>query len=621
MAELIPTRSSCLRRMTSGERRFSERLEDKLENDYLCWFNVPVGPKQLQPDFIILHPGRGFLALEVKDWHLDTIREADRSTCTLLTDRGLVKEINPMLQARGYAMEISSALRRDRALVNPEGHRHAGALGMPFGWGVVLANITRKQFDTAQLGEVLDSHRVICQDEVVPLVPMDQFQERLWGMFYVVFPCLLSLPQIDRVRAHLFPELRLPSDGQAGLFPPEPGSAEAASDLPELVRIMDMEQERLARSLGEGHRVIHGVAGSGKTMILGYRSVHLARTLEKPILVLCYNVSLAGRLEQLIAERGLQHRVSVKTFHAWCRHILVTYNVELPTEKGQAFYDCLVTSVIESVEKGRIPRGQYGAVLIDEGHDFAAEWLKLVAQMVDPETNSLMLLYDDAQSLYGKDRPKFTFASVGIQARGRTKVLQMNYRNTYELLFVARQFAAELLESREADEDGIPVVSPSSSGRRGPLPELIRCSDLKSEAAYIAERVRKEIGRGVAPDRIAVIYPHWKVEQAVRLALEAQDVAYCSTQSSDGKKKLFVDPKKVKLITMESSKGLEFLVALIPGLGMMPDAEEEEAEEARRLYVGMTRAVESLVMTYSQESVFTDRILRAINEVQGSLRQ
>ena len=41
-------------------------------------------------------------------------------------------------------------------------------------------------------------------------------------------------------------------------------------------RVMDLQQEQLARSMGEGHRVIHGVAGSGKTMILGYRAQYLA---------------------------------------------------------------------------------------------------------------------------------------------------------------------------------------------------------------------------------------------------------------------------------------------------------------------------------------------------------
>ena len=35
---------------------------------------------------------------------------------------------------------------------------------------------------------------------------------------------------------------------------------------------MDLQQEKLARSVGDGHRVIHGVAGSGKNMILGYRA-------------------------------------------------------------------------------------------------------------------------------------------------------------------------------------------------------------------------------------------------------------------------------------------------------------------------------------------------------------
>ena len=34
-------------------------LEDKLDDDYLLWYDVPVGPQQLYPDFIVLHPSRG----------------------------------------------------------------------------------------------------------------------------------------------------------------------------------------------------------------------------------------------------------------------------------------------------------------------------------------------------------------------------------------------------------------------------------------------------------------------------------------------------------------------------------------------------------------------------------
>jgi superfamily I DNA and RNA helicase len=93
------------------------------------------------------------------------------------------------------------------------------------------------------------------------------------------------------VRWILFPEVRVPT--QLALFADADGDA---NELPDIMRVMDLQQEQLARSLGDGHRVIHGVAGSGKTMILGYRAEYLAKAStasSKPILVLCYNEPLA----------------------------------------------------------------------------------------------------------------------------------------------------------------------------------------------------------------------------------------------------------------------------------------------------------------------------------------
>jgi superfamily I DNA/RNA helicase len=83
---------------------------------------------------------------------------------------------------------------------------------------------------------------------------------------------------------------------------------------------------------------------------------------------------------------------------------------------------------IQGVDAGRIPRAQYGAIMIDEGHDFEPEWLKLVTQMVDPSTDSLLLLYDDAQAIYRKSKGlDFSLSSVGIKAAGRTSILRLNY--------------------------------------------------------------------------------------------------------------------------------------------------------------------------------------------------
>lgn len=59
MATLIPALGACVSRMTSGERRLAERLEHKLDDDYLLWYDVPMGPKNAHPDFCVMHPRRG----------------------------------------------------------------------------------------------------------------------------------------------------------------------------------------------------------------------------------------------------------------------------------------------------------------------------------------------------------------------------------------------------------------------------------------------------------------------------------------------------------------------------------------------------------------------------------
>lgn len=621
MARFFPARSSC-RFDTRGEMRFAERLEKKLEDDYLCWYNVPLGPKQRQPDFVILHPSRGLLILEVKDWKLESIQSMDRSKTQLITGERLKSVDNPLLQARVYALEVVTTLQRDPALCQQAGSPHAGKLLMPWGHGVVLTAITRSQFEQTDLPQVLNPQLAICQDEMIESVDEEAFQQRLWDMFLHVFPCQLSLPQIDRVRYHLFPEVRVSSQpGQFGLF-----SGEEAP-LPDLIRVMDLQQEQLARSLGEGHRVIHGAAGSGKTMILGYRCSHLAATSSKPILVLCYNSSLAGRLTQIMAERGLADRVHVRNFHAWCREMLVSFHVDLPDESlgYEQKMAAMVENTIAGVDQGRIPRGQYAAVLIDEGHDFQPDWFRLVVQMVDPGTNSLLVLYDDAQAIYqnsGRSKAglNFSFASVGIQAQGRTTILRLNYRNTLEVLSVARAFASELLDGREAGEDGVPMIAPQSAGRRGAFPELICCASDWEERDLLVSHIRDEYASGRCYADMAIIYREKKHAARMELALAEAGIPYTSASSTRGRKQLYSAEDTVKIVSMHSSKGLEFGLVLIPGLEDMPNRHGDPADEARLLYVAMTRAIDRLVMTHSRPNDFTRRIQDSINSVQAELQ-
>lgn len=595
MAKIIPGLNSA----KGGEKRFGERLEALLEDDYLCWFNVPIGRRYQHPDFVVLHPRRGVLVLEVKDWKLDTIQSITRDRATIMTLGGPKDVANPLAQARQYAFAIKSTFERDPALLAPSGQSHQGKLMFPYGFGVVLANITRKQFDSTDLREAIPEHLVICKDEMTENAEPEAFQKRLWGMFSVRFDCLLTMPQVDRIRWHLFPEIRI---SQQNLF----GSSVEQDEVPPadaLMRVMDLQQEQLARSLGEGHRVIHGVAGSGKTLILGYRCQRLAETIDKPILVLCFNVALASKLEYMIAERGLHGRVTVRHFHGWCSDQLKLYNVKRPHD-GADYHDRLVSAVVEGVDRGDIPRAQYGAVLVDEGHDFSPVWLKLITQMVDPGTNSLLLLYDDAQSIYTKQRSrKFSLKSVGIQAQGRTTILRVNYRNTNEILDCAFRVAEGVIRPEEAEEDGIPLVKPEMAGRHGAIPKLIRARSLSDEAKQISAQLKSFNSEGRAWRDMAVLYCAHFIGDEVVAALQRADIPFERIEKGNSRK-YKAGEDSVKLMTMHQSKGLEFPIVAIAGLGHMPYRAEQEAEDARLLYVAMTRATERLVLTASKGSVF-----------------
>jgi hypothetical protein len=595
MATLIPSISTC-KFDAPGERRFARLLEAKLEDDYRCWFNVPIGPSLLHPDFIILHPQRGLIILEVKDWRRSTIQNINHQEATLLVNGGSLKQRNPLDQARSYALAVVDILKSDPQLVWSEG-RMKGKLLLPWTFGVVFTHITRAEFDKTDMGDAIEPHHLICKDEMSESVDVMDFQERLWAMLPFNACGTLSLPQIDRVRWHLFPEIRLPYK-QASLFNEVDDELKS---IPDILRVMDLQQEQLARSLGHGHRVIHGVAGSGKTLILGYRAEYLAKACTRPILILCYNRVLALQLEHWMHVKGISDKVHVHTFHAWCNKQLSAFNIPKPIKDGNEskFFDDMVDTVISQVERQMIPAGQYDAVMIDEGHDFRPEWFKLVVQMVNPHTESLLVLYDDAQSIYDTHKKgKFSFKNVGIQAQGRTTILRVNYRNTNEILDFAAGFAQQLLAQEDADEDSVPRIAPISAGRHGSRPLLIKLPTMRAEADEIARRLVEANSKGIAWKDMAVLY--WDAHDKDELfgALKEQNIYVV------GKKTISFNGKnnKVRMLPFHSSKGLEFPLVAILGSRIAEKA-KTDAMAAQLLYVGMTRATSLLIMTVKEETL------------------
>jgi superfamily I DNA/RNA helicase len=297
--------------------------------------------------------------------------------------------------------------------------------------------------------------------------------------------------------------------------------------------------------------------------------------------------------------------------------VIGSYQLQVPsTTERQEYFRVMAHTVERALETGFVPGGQYTALLVDEAHDFEDAWLRMATRLVNPQTNSLLVLYDDAQSIYQAKRRKFNFASVGIEARGRTSVLRMNYRNTAEVLALAVHCAHSLLEGagETRDEDEIPIVQPASAGRRGHLPVFIDARDERQEADALADYIFEAAQGGMPLDDMAVICRAKYLMRPIELALERRKLAYQSMNAQAFRRFDWRRPS-VKLLTMHSAKGLEFPLVLVAGLQTLPMKGESAEDAARLLYVSMTRATHELVLSAHGTSPIVERVRNSLADV------
>jgi hypothetical protein len=663
-------------RCSTAERRLLRQLRRSLDDDYLIWFATPIGPEQCRPDFIILSPRWGLLLLEVRDWTRQQIRRARRDQVVLASASGQERtELNPLHRLRRAMMGLVELMQQDPSLVRGSG-AFRGKLLFPYGWGLALPHQPRPDpTDPMHRGESFPDRFVLWQNDLDDQVPAHAFAQRLWGMSTVHYPGTLTLQQRDRIRWHLHPEVRVhsllgdldtelgeedddettdfsppvdldldfdlsPSPIRTHVLPRRSGQTVAAaldglgittprtSSLPELMQVLDLRQEQVARTLAEGHWILHGSAGSGKTMILLFRARQLQATArpERPVLVLCHNRVLANRIEALLLEHGADNRIQVRTFHGWCEDLVLRFNLDVSVDRRAVDYlDALVRTTERALESGFIPVDRYTAILVDEGHEFEATWLKMISSQMPPDQGHLLVLYDDAQSPFQRQRRRFSFASVGIQAEGHVRTLRVDYRNTHEIQSVAARLAHQLLVSPDTGlptapgTEPMPLLPPASCGRRGTLPMLLDARDAETEAMLIADRVWRATTDGVPAGDIAILVRAKFLMPPIEKALIARGLQVQSMGDRGFQHFDWAAPA-VRLLTMQAARGLEFPSVIVAGLQSMPRRSEPLDEEIRLLYIAMTRATQELLLATHDDSPMVQRVRDAIEVVRDEVR-
>jgi superfamily I DNA/RNA helicase len=180
---------------------------------------------------------------------------------------------------------------------------------------------------------------------------------------------------------------------------------------------------------------------------------------------------------------------------------------------------------------------------------------------------------------------------------------------------VAYAFADDLLSPNDSGEDQAPTVQPTSAGRRRPKPLLIKLPTLRDEAEYVANKVTEANRTGMPWNEMAVVYRRYGIGQQIADALSRKKIPFQWQQ--DKKQSYSPTHDSVKLITMHSSKGLEFPLVCIPAIGAPSKEEDDAQDEARLLYVAMTRATRELIMTHGEGSVCGEKMEKAMEVLQA----
>ena len=183
-----------------------------------------------------------------------------------------------------------------------------------------------------------------------------------------------------------------------------------------------------------------------------------------------------------------------------------------------------------------------------------------------------------------------------------TPVFWKNCRSKRQIQQSAKAIASALPTVLDRDDDGIPLVKPISCGRDGQAPTIIKLPTLREEAFAIADHLASAHKEGHAWGDMAILCTDWKTMELCADALHQRKLPF-NLRKRSGDYNPAADA--IQIMTMKVSKGLEFPVVALPGVGHMPAKGEDEQEAARVFYVAATRATQRLVITHSANGHFS----------------
>ncbi|MCC7164320.1 MAG: UvrD-helicase domain-containing protein [Anaerolineae bacterium] len=245
-------------------------------------------------------------------------------------------------------------------------------------------------------------------------------------------------------------------------------------------------------------------------------------------------------------------------------------------------------------------RSPFDFIVVDEAQDINIQQLRFLAALAGDRPNGLFFAGDLGQRIF---QQPFSWKSLGVDVRGRSKTLSINYRTSHQI----RMEADKLLGRELADVDGLTETrSGTISVFNGPAPSIETFESSEAESKAVAMWIKARLADGLQPEEIGIFV---RSEGQLPRAISALDSAGTAYKILDQKMDLSVG--SASLATMHLAKGLEFRAVAVMACDdeIVPlqerietaadesDLEEVYNTERQLLYVACTRARDHLIVT------------------------
>lgn len=241
----------------------------------------------------------------------------------------------------------------------------------------------------------------------------------------------------------------------------------------------------------------------------------------------------------------------------------------------------------------------YTHIIVDEAQDLGVGELRMMAALASG-SGALFFAGDLGQRIF---QQPFSWISLGVDVRGRSSSLRINYRTSRQI----REAADKLLPPKIADVDGVEESRMNAqSVFEGPSPEIQVFDSADDECAGVGAFLMQAIAAGASPHEIGVF-----VRSKDQLDRARKAIVYANLECRQLSGNVEDHPNCVVIGTMHFAKGLEFKAVavmacddeVLPLQSRIDDAVDEEEmkevfdTERHLFYVACTRARDRLMLS------------------------